>query len=118
MDQMVSEFRALRASVTKLWCAQLVEPTDQDISDLIRFNEAIDQALTESISYYSRKLDRSRNLFLGILSHDLRNPLGAMLMSAQLILKIGALNERQTMLISQIIASAGRTTESSIISST
>lgn len=111
MDQMVSEFRALRASVTKLWSAQLAEATDQDISDLIRFNEAIDQALTEAISYYSKKLDHSRNLFLGILSHDLRNPLGAMLMSAQLTLKIGALNERQTMLVSQIIASAGRTTE-------
>ena len=111
MDQMVSEFRALRASVTKLWCEQLTEATDQDISDLIRFSEAIDQALTEAISYYSKKLDHSRNLFLGILSHDLRNPLGAMLMSAQLILKIGVLNERQTMLISQIIASAGRTTE-------
>jgi len=111
MDQMVSEFRALRASVTKLWSAQRTEATDLDISDLTRFNEAIDQALMESISYYSKKLDHSRNLFLGILSHDLRNPLGAMLMSAQLTLKIGTLNERQTMLISQIIASAGRATE-------
>jgi hypothetical protein len=34
-----------------------------------------------------------------------------MLMSAQLTLNIGALNERQTMLVSQIIMSAGRATE-------
>lgn len=111
MDQMVSEFRALRASVIRLWQAQLTEATNTDISDLTRFNESIDQAIAEAIAYYAKKLDHSRNLFLGILSHDLRNPLGAMLMSAQLTLNIGALNERQTMLVSQIIMSAGRATE-------
>jgi signal transduction histidine kinase len=111
MDQMVSEFRALRASVTKLWRAQLTESTALDLSDVIRFNESVDQQLKESIEYYSRKLDHSRNLFLGILGHDLRNPIGAMRMSAQLTLNIGPLSERQTMLVSQIITSAGRATE-------
>ena len=111
MDQMVSEFRALRASVTKLWNAQLTEATNVEISDLTRFNEALDQILKASISYYSKKLDHSRDLFLGILGHDLRNPLGAMLMSAQLTSKIGALSERQAMLISQVITSAGRANE-------
>jgi signal transduction histidine kinase len=110
LDQMVSEYRALRASVTKLWGAQASEPVAESIADLIRFNEAIDQALTESISYYSKKVDHSRNLFLGILGHDLRNPIGAMLMSAQLTEKIGLLNERQKMLISQVVTSAGRAT--------
>jgi signal transduction histidine kinase len=111
IGQMVSEFRSLRASVTRLWEVQLAEATNTDISDLIRFNESLDQVLTESISYYTKKLDHSRNLFLGILSHDLRNPLGAILMSAQLTFKIGTLNERQTMLISQVVASAGRANE-------
>jgi signal transduction histidine kinase len=111
MDQMVSEFRALRANVANLWNAQPSEATNLEISDLTRFNEAIDQILTEAISYYSKKLDHSRELFLGILGHDLRNPLGAMVMSAQLTSKIGPLNERQAMLISQIIMSAGRATE-------
>jgi signal transduction histidine kinase len=110
MDQMVSEYRALRASVTILWVAQLSQTTNEDIEDLIRFNEAIDQTMTESISYYSKKLDHSRNLFLGILGHDLRNPIGAMLMSAQLTAKIGALNEHQKMLISQVVVSADRAT--------
>ncbi len=112
MDQMVSEYRALRASVVKLWHAQLPEePQSRDISDLTRFNESIDQALTESISHYSKKLDHARNLFLGILGHDLRNPLGAIQMSAQLALKIGGLNERQTMLATQVGESAVRATE-------
>ena len=55
LDQMVSEYRALRASVTKLWGDQDLEPTRQSMADLIRFNEAIDQATTESISYYSKE---------------------------------------------------------------
>jgi signal transduction histidine kinase len=111
LNQMVSEFRALRASVTKLWCAQLPETIDQSVSDLTRFNESVDQALTEGISYYSKAREHSRDLFLAILGHDLRNPIGSMLMSAQLTSHIGALNERQMMLNSQIIASAGRATE-------
>ena len=111
MDQMVSEFRALRANVIRLWEAQLTEATKLDISDLIRFNESLDQATTEAINYYTKTIDHSRDLFLAILSHDLRNPLGAMKMSAQLTSNIGPLNERQTMLVSQIITSAGRATE-------
>jgi signal transduction histidine kinase len=108
---MVSEFRALRASVTKLWKAQLTNANNTDVSDLIRFNEAIDQELTESICFYSKKLEHSRDLFLGILSHDLRNPLGAARMSAVLALHMGDNNERQKMLLSQIVNSTDRATE-------
>ena len=85
--------------------------TKLDITDLIWFNESLDQATTEAINYYTKTIDYSRDLFLAILSHDLRNPIGAMKMAAQLTLNIGPLNERQTMLASQSIASAGRATE-------
>lgn len=108
MDQMVSEYRALRASVVKLWSASKPEMNEETLQDLTRFHEAVDQAMTESIHDYSRKLDLSRNLFLGILSHDLRNPLGAISMSAQLAVKIGALSDRQTMLLTQITDSTAR----------
>jgi signal transduction histidine kinase len=111
MDQMVSEYRALRASVVRLWTEGLTEVRIGELSKLTRFNESIDQELTESISFYMETLDRSRNLFLGIVGHDLRNPLGAAKMSAQLALHLGPLNERQTMLMSQVVSSAGRATE-------
>jgi signal transduction histidine kinase len=111
IDQMVSEYRALRASVIKLWCAKEREPSRQDVQDLIRFNESIDQELTESISHYTKKFNHSKDLFLGILSHDLRTPLSAALMSAELVFKIGPLNERQTMLNLQVVDSASRASE-------
>ncbi|MDV6330972.1 HAMP domain-containing sensor histidine kinase [Asticcacaulis sp. 201] len=111
MEQMVSEYRALRTSVVRLWKASGIALNMPDFDDLTRFNESIDQALKESISDYSKKLELSRNLFLGILSHDLRNPLGAVSMSAELTMKIGELSGRQLMLQSQIVESASRASE-------
>ncbi|PZN93905.1 MAG: hypothetical protein DCF30_21115 [Hyphomicrobiales bacterium] len=108
LDQMVSEYRALRASVTKLWGAKDLKPTRQSMVDLVRFNEAIDQATTESISYYSKKVEHSRDLFLAVLGHDLRNPISAMMMSAELIAKIESLTERQKMFIAQVSLSGAR----------
>ncbi|PTQ77497.1 phospho-acceptor domain-containing protein [Nitrosospira multiformis] len=49
---------------------------------IIRFNEAIDQALAESVTFYSAQVDQARNLFLGMLGHDLRNPLHTIQMTA------------------------------------
>jgi len=67
MDQMVSEYRALRASVIKLWSAQSSEMNGTDMLDVTRFNEAVDQAMSESISHYTKRLDHSKDLFLAIL---------------------------------------------------
>jgi signal transduction histidine kinase len=50
-------------------------------------------------------------MFLGILSHDLRNPLGSMTMSAALAPQIGALTEQQKVLMSTIVRSGARATE-------
>ena len=49
IDQMVSEYRALRASVIKLWSAANAQMKNEDIIDLTRFNESIDQELAESV---------------------------------------------------------------------
>ena len=75
IDQMVSEYRALRASVVKQWVAHQQRLESTDLEDLTRFNEAIDQAVTESVAHYTKTINNSRNLFLGILGNDLRNRL-------------------------------------------
>ena len=117
IDQMVSEWRALRASVIKLWNKSNTQPDTVDIIDLTRFNESIDQELAESVSHYTQKVNQSKDMFLGILSHDLISPLNVISMSSQLILNIGmpserqTLNERQMMLAKQIFESTVRITE-------
>ena len=102
LDQMVSEFRALRASVTKLWEKQLAEPIAVDIKDLIRFNESLDQILTETVEHYSTKLNDSKNLFLEILKEDLPESLSSITTAAGLTLRLGRLHERQSMLVSEM----------------
>lgn len=80
---MLSEYRALRASVLRLWARETTSADQDALAQVTRFNEAVDQALSESVARYSKQLDRSRELFLGVLGHDLRNPLSAVLNAAQ-----------------------------------
>jgi len=111
IDQMVSEYRALRASVIKLWSKANTSMNGADITDLTRFNESIDQELAESVSHYTQKVSYSKDLFIGILSHELRSPLNVISMSIRLMLNMGALAERQAMLATQISESTSRITE-------
>ena len=76
--QVVSEFRALRAAVLLLWGREAGAGNQDDIEDLTRFNESIDQALAESVASYSAKIDESRDTFLAVLGHDLRGPLATL----------------------------------------
>ena len=92
INQMVAEYRALRASVLRLWM-DAYEPHEINLDDVVRFNEAIDQGITESIGFFTAQVDQARNLLLGMLGHDMRNPLNSILMTAQYL---GALNAGAT----------------------
>ncbi|MFO0792060.1 MAG: HAMP domain-containing sensor histidine kinase [Pirellulales bacterium] len=84
LNEVVSEYRALRASVLRLWHESKPEPDLNDIDDITRFNETIDQSLAKAVASYTHRVDQSRRMFLAILGHDLRNPLTCIKMSAQL----------------------------------
>lgn len=65
-----------------LW-THAYQPYDTHFDDLIRFNEAIDQALAESIFFsMQRWMEESRNFLLGMLGHDMRNPLQTIQMTS------------------------------------
>ena len=83
--QMTSEFRHLRACVIRLWVASLETLELSYLQDMIRFNEAIDEALAESTEAYAEQVNRSRDIFLAILGHDLRAPLQAVSMSTEML---------------------------------
>ena len=108
VGEMVSEYRALRASVIRLWTRQCGSLDARDLEDLMRFNEAIDQALGESVSRYTEDLDYSEEMFLAILGHDLRTPLGAVIMASQFMIDTGELEEPHLTLTNRIGRSARR----------
>ena len=99
IKQLASEYRALRASVLSMWIDACL-PVAPHLQDVIRFNEAIDQAVAESIGHFSAQVEQGRNLLLGMVSHDMRSPLQTMQMTAQYL---GQLNAG-----SNVSAAAGR----------
>ncbi|KAF7962855.1 histidine kinase [Cupriavidus sp. UYMU48A] len=89
INQLASEYRALRASVLRLWLDETQAP---HLDDVIRFNEAIDQALSESVGFFSEEVEQARNLLFGMLGHDMRTPLHTIQMTASYL---AALNDGQ-----------------------
>jgi signal transduction histidine kinase len=91
VEAMITEYRALRASVVKIWTAHGGGFGPQDLTDLTRFNEAIDQAIAESVARYAGQAKTATDLFIGVLGHDIRNPLGTIMMSAEYLTRSGQL---------------------------
>jgi len=88
LNQLGAEYRALRASVIRLWTQSHAKQMDSAVfEEMIRFNEAIDQAVAESTSRYAAELALSRDTFMAILAHDLRSPLNAINMLSHLLEK-------------------------------
>ena len=104
--EVVAEYRALRASVIRLWRDSRPNPDLRDLDDLTRFNESIDQSLTKAVGSYTRRVDQSRRMFLAILAHDLRNPLNSIMMSAEVVSHVGGPDPTSSQAASQIAASA------------
>ncbi|MDB5856958.1 MAG: hypothetical protein JWQ76_647 [Ramlibacter sp.] len=94
IDAMITEYRALRASVLRIWTSAGGGTSPRDLRDLTRFNEAIDQSIAESVIRYTDQTRRSTDLFIGILGHDIRNPLGTIVMSIEVLVRSGQLNAR------------------------
>lgn len=91
LNEVVSEYRALRGSVLRLWRASNPQPDLNDIDDIIRFSECIDQSLGEGVASYTQRVDQIRRMFLAILAHDLRNPLNTISLSAQFASRDGSI---------------------------
>jgi signal transduction histidine kinase len=108
LNQMVSEYRALRASVLRRYIEATGEVDRAILDCVIRFGETMDQGLTEAIAWYVGKVTESRGLLLGVLGHDMRTPLGAARMSAQFLLQTEPLDKDQMKAVVRIVNSTGR----------
>jgi signal transduction histidine kinase len=111
IEELTAEYRAVRASVLRLWQQREKSANQLAMQDMLRFNEAIDQALTESVVRYSAMMRDSQNVFLAILGHDVRNPLGAIRMGAQILLLDKELPEKYHTVAARIVGSTKRVTE-------
>jgi signal transduction histidine kinase len=107
LDHLVAEFRALRATVLRRWQQT---PLDMPVAlgEMVRFNEAIDQLLTESVRQYSLRVGQTKDRFVGVLAHDLRSPLGTITNSTAVLLRGEPLSPSCVKSIANIQRSATR----------
>jgi signal transduction histidine kinase/CheY-like chemotaxis protein len=110
IEQLVSEYRALRSSVLRLWNEANGAPQASDIDDIIRFNEAIDQLLASSVIIFAKATreaveaeKKRKDQFLAMLAHELRNPLSP-ISAAATLLKMSKSDDKVTSNASNIIA--------------
>jgi signal transduction histidine kinase len=80
----MSDYRALRGSVTRMWIEAL-RPAHDTVVQIVRFNEAIDQILAEGVAKCTERMDRNADLFTASVAHDLANPLDALTAWAHLL---------------------------------
>lgn len=93
LTKLGAEFRALRATVLRLWQPH-IELADPDaLEQVIRFNEGVDKALAESIAAWSDRTGQVRELFLAILGHDLRSPLATVALAGDMLEEPGLSDE-------------------------
>jgi len=104
VEQMVAEYRALRATVLRLWTAASSSVQVEDLEDVTRFNEAVDQAIAESLQVFVVEVDKARDLFLGMLGHDLRGPLSTIANSASVEVRTRPHDSRRAATILRSVA--------------
>lgn len=107
LQGMAAEYRALRESVLRQWEVEL-RASAADSREQFRFNQSVDHAWTEAMTWYGQQLDKARDLFIGTLAHDLRNPLGAVQMSARLLLVDQALGAESANAAMRVFNSSAR----------
>ena len=110
LTQLTAEYRALRATVLRLWLPHIEPGTQESSTDMMRFNEAMDQALAESVVTYSENSDRTRDTFLAILGHDLRSPLSTMSMAGQFLIRSSVGTEATQQIGARVVRSAANMT--------
>jgi signal transduction histidine kinase len=117
LAQLITEFRVLRSTILRLLLHAEAEEraaADDDarlerrVTDLARLNAGLDQAISDSVEYFVSERERIRERFIGVLSHDLRAPLGSILMSADHMLRSGQLHPGEDRVVGRIARGAAR----------
>ena len=107
LEQAISEYRALRSSILFLWVRSRPSNEDVVLSEVTRFNETIDQAIAEVIRRYADRSERYSDVFLGILTHEVRNFLNNIRLSGETLRTGGPLLETQSTSAERILKGVG-----------
>jgi signal transduction histidine kinase len=107
LKMLIYEYRLLRRAIFERSPGREIEH-----DSLIVINDAIDQAIADSVSVYAeewrRRLEQARDRFVGIVSHELRNPLAAIIAGAAQMVKREDLSQPQPQMAQRMLRAANR----------
>ncbi len=90
---LIHEYRLLRGALMRHAIAHGCERDATCFAELVEVNDILDLAMAETVSAYARERDESRDLLLGVLGHDLRNPLAAVAVASSLVSEATSLEQ-------------------------
>lgn len=111
LREVVAEYRLLRRVVLDVYAAQSKDMSEEALArlpPLIMFNENIDHAVTDAVDHYMLQRERTREYFVGMLSHDLRDPLNAIVVGAEMLLLRDGCDDTGRQTLERMRANAAR----------
>lgn len=111
LREIVAEYRILRRVLIDEYrknSPQLSEEGQDQILRLSTLSENIDLAITEAVDHYQRQRDRTRDYFVGMFTHDLRDPLNVIALNAEILLLQEAVPAANSANVARIVANAAR----------
>jgi signal transduction histidine kinase len=100
----LSEYRILRQVIIEHVAVPLAERAEEAF-----LHDLLDKAIGDGVEHFAFERDRAREIFVGMLGHDLRNPLGAISMASQALLQQSdRLDPTHRRLAKRILSSATR----------
>ena len=97
----------VRASFTRIWLEDRRDGTP-DIDALVAFDDALDRHLAHTVKRYEQRVQEEHDVFIGILAHDLRNPLHAIMMTAAALQRRDGIEDGVADALRRIGGSGGR----------
>lgn len=111
LREVVAEYRLLRRVVFDVYAEHATDMSPESrarLPPLVMFNENIDHAITDAVDHYTLQRERMREYFVGMLSHDLRDPLNALSLSTELLLRRDGHDPAEQQLLERMRGSAQR----------
>lgn len=111
LRHVVAEYRAIRSVILRLYREQgdISEESRPKLTPLAAMDAVLDNAIADAVDQYALDQGKAREMFIGMLGHDLRDPLNAITFTAHRLLNRGDELDAQTgTFAARIAASAHR----------
>ena len=110
LRQLVAEYRVIRAVILGLYRERgdISEESRPNLQPIATMNAVLDVAIADAVDQYSIDEGRAREMFIGMLGHDLRDPLNTIAFHAHVLRERGAGLDPQTLKIAARIGASAK----------